>query len=181
MTARRRFATTLVALAAIGAPWLPAGPASAEEPALASALTSGPPGTSTSSVKTTVVGMTLRGVKPFDRLVIPDFDILQTNGNRLLPILRTLRFMGIEARSSGPKLSFAPESSTPIALDPDKGLLEVGGAVREVETVSGISDVTGESEIYIPESVVAEILGVGIDWNPDLYEITIRSSRPLDV
>jgi hypothetical protein len=133
-------------------------------------------------IETSVVGLYLQGQRHRERLRVPDLDVVfLEDGRRLLPLLRTLRTLGIETTDTGTAIIFRPEGATEAKVEYVSGRILLGSITRPVDLRVGISDITVRAEIYIPQDVLAEILGMDIRWNDQAYEFIFYTDQKLRV
>ncbi|MFH1689091.1 MAG: hypothetical protein ABIE42_02500 [Candidatus Eisenbacteria bacterium] len=135
-----------------------------------------------SVIETTLAGLTLNGRARWERLVLSDLDIVvREDGTRLLPLLRILRALHIDVADSGGSLTFHPEGASKVVLDYESGEVAFGQTSREVTLVVGLSDLTFEPEVYVPDDLVVELLAIDSQWDAQRYEYTLSAERELSV
>lgn len=133
-------------------------------------------------VETEVVGFTLQGRKDRERLTIPDLDVVPAaGGRRLLPLLRLLEALHWETVEHDRHVSFQPEGSAQVVLDPVRGEVTIDGESRQLEVREAISDVTNRREIYIAPEEAAAILGFELTWHQENYGFFATTERSLAI
>lgn len=133
-------------------------------------------------LETTVVGFWLRGESYRDRLEVPDLDILiLEDGTRLVPLLRILRILQVEVTDSGTSLVFRPEGAPEAVVDYAAQTVTMESFSQAVRMEVGISDVTYEPDVFIPEDVLGELIATDVRWDERGYEYTFHTDQRLRV
>jgi hypothetical protein len=134
------------------------------------------------ALSTTVVGLTLRGVKPNEKLTLPDLDILLVEDSiRYVPLLHLLRELGVTATNSGDSTVVALGPRTRFAIDPRSQVVQSGtNAPRDLDLHYGVSDVTGMHDIFLREPDIFELLNIQLEWDEQTYGYwgTTRATFP---
>lgn len=131
-------------------------------------------------IETLVAGLRIEGSRPFDRLVIEDLDILVTDPDiRLLPLLRILDALGQPHVVSDSLIAFQPPRLPRREVRFPLGTATDGNENWSFPIVSGLSDITLAPEIYVPETILAALLGIDLAWDDRSFGFTLTSSAPL--
>ncbi|MHB8763874.1 MAG: hypothetical protein ACYDA8_05995, partial [Deferrisomatales bacterium] len=135
-----------------------------------------------SSLTEWIVGVRLLG--PADEVLrtVDDLEVLvRAPGQRLWPLLRFLASIGeevqvLESDDQGPlRFTFFAADARKVEVSVPSGELRFGLEVRSGEFVRRRSEFTRAPEVYVPEALVAEVLGYEIGWNELAVEIVARA------
>ncbi|MBU0741447.1 hypothetical protein KJ554_03730 [bacterium] len=133
-------------------------------------------------IETNLAGFTLQGRTRLERLVIADLDIVEdVDGRRRLPLLRILQALQVEVTTTGSTVSFRPDGAGEVVLDHVAGTLSDEQGTRPCATLVGLSDLTFESEIYVPDEILPAVLAMEMFWDPLRYAYTFTVDREIAV
>jgi len=131
-----------------------------------------------------VVGFSLRGRLARDGVSVFDFDMLTPDdGRRYIPFLRMLTILQAEGKYAGHNVSFSIDKISTYSVDINVASSEftIGSNGRRYAMVSGISEVTGNQEIYLPEDVFKDLFGFDFQWNDAEYTYFLTTEKKLRV
>ncbi len=133
-------------------------------------------------LSTDIVGLTLQGPWRLDRISVLDLDILTTeDGRRLIPLLRILRLVQARGKIEAPILAFRAESGPGASINLRDKTMLCDGREYTIEVVTGISDVTGEPEIFVSENVLGLALGYEVSWDENFFQYTLETDKELEL
>lgn len=131
---------------------------------------------------TELIGFVVRGRWLHERLQIIDLDSLVTpDGRRWLPLLRVLNAFQIKPEEQGSTLRFAPEGVGVVEVDIATGLIQIQNQTRTIPLRQAVSEITLKSDIYVLPKDLWEILGMELQWDPEMYEYHIQLGRKLSI
>ncbi len=121
--------------------------------------------------ETVICGLSLEGKNKSDRIIVDDLDILWLgDGLRYLPLLRLCEKFGLEHTSGDSNEIFVvtPSSDT-LRIEWRKKLIENADGEHTVDFQTGYSDFTDRWELWVPESVILQLLGLDLHWDPNRF------------
>jgi len=129
-----------------------------------------------------IVGFVVRGRHSWERLVIEDMDsIVNSEGRRLLPLLRILRAFKVKITDEGKTITFTPEGVGQVTLDLDKKEIQINEESRALYYREARSEITMKADIYIPPEDLSKIMDMELEWDSALYEYRIQLDRSLSI
>lgn len=129
-----------------------------------------------------IVGFTLKGNKAWERGTIPDLSIKRLkDGRRFLPLFRIVQFLALEKTDNQGIISFTPDGSPPVAIDPDHRTLTTAGKESPIEIVTDSSGSSDGMELYLSADTIAELFGFDLQWHEQGYEFVARTNRRLGI
>lgn len=132
--------------------------------------------------QTYVVGFQLLGKKRSQRIYVADFDMAVTKADhRLVPLFRLLRLLSATGQRQDTFLVFRVEAGPEARLDIGANILQVNGRDIPVEIKVGNSDVTGQGEMYVSESILKEAFGFDFTWSEQNYEYIATTDKNLEL
>ncbi|MDD5492699.1 MAG: carboxypeptidase-like regulatory domain-containing protein [bacterium] len=132
--------------------------------------------------QTFVVGFQLLGKKRTQRIYVADFDMaLSKTEHRLVPLFRLLRLLMATGQRQDTGLVFQIETGPEARLDISANTLQVNGKTIPVEIKTGNSDVTGQGEMYVSESILKEAFGFDYTWSEQNYEYVATTDKNLEL
>ncbi len=153
-----------------------------ESSALPSPAPSSEVPSSTPTLKTEVVGFSLEGKRVMERFNIDDLDAVVTpSGQRLLPLLRLLKALGMEFEESEEIISFTPAPGVKIILNLQRKEVQIKDRTRSISPVVGVSDITLQKDIYFSPEVLEEILFIKIEWSDQDYKFFAKTDQRLGI
>jgi len=131
-----------------------------------------------------VVGFSLRGRLVRHQVSVFDFDMFMTDdGLRYIPFLRLLTLFQAEGKYTGHQLSFSIDKTSTYSVEinvaANEFILLSNG--HQYAMVSGISEVTGQQEIYLPEEIFGDLFGFNYQWNDAEYTYFLTTEKKLRV
>ncbi|MEW6220627.1 MAG: hypothetical protein AB1634_14005 [Thermodesulfobacteriota bacterium] len=133
-------------------------------------------------IETEVVALTLKGQRGFQRLFIPDLDVLpRPDGRRSLPLIRLLAAMGIAVTREGGQLSFRMDGGPPQLVDGRRQCVATAAGPRPVELVAGVSDLTRQEEWFLPADEIEALLGISLAWDDGAYAFVAATAHSLPI
>lgn len=122
------------------------------------------------SIEASIVGLELKGQKGFERLVLLDFDVvLKDDSSRFVPLRRLLNELRVPFEEIGDTLFFHSPAGHRITMLPLSNELAVDTVWTESPMMYGVSDVTGNVEIFIKEQLLKPILGIDLRWDESVF------------
>lgn len=137
-------------------------------------------GISGPKIVTQVVGLEVK-VKAFhDVLNVSDLDIyVDKKGERYVPLLRLLRLLNAKGGIKNKLVTFSVSTGQKAQIDLGRDALIVGSHSQTVKVVSGVSDLTGKAELYVPEGLLKTALGLDYSWDDQNFAYTVTAPRTL--
>ena len=104
-------------------------------------------------IVTDVVALTLKGKLYSEVLNIPDLDLyIDKAGRRHIPLLRLLRVLKATGGIEGGAITFSVSKGVEAQIDLRRKLLLVNSRSEPINIVTGVSDLTGQAEVFVPGS-----------------------------
>lgn len=131
---------------------------------------------------TNVVELKLQGKSWRERLNIPDLDVyIDESGKRFVPLLRLLRLLEAEGSVEDNVVTFSVSKGMKAQLNIDTGQLRVDSDTSTFDVITGVSDLTGKAELFVPEDVIVHAFGVELSWSDLAYSYTLKTNRTLRI
>lgn len=119
---------------------------------------------------TEVAQLEITGRGAWEGIRIDDLDLaIAEDGSRYLPLVRLLERLEVRILTQADRLVIQTDWGTEVNLDLKGGVIEINGSRQAIDFITGISDITGVREVYIPSSVAAEIFDISLKWDEDAY------------
>ncbi len=99
--------------------------------------------------------------------------------NRYIPLLRLLRLLKAKGGIEGGLLTFSVSTDTKAQIDLKQDLLLVNSHSEPVKIVRGVSDMTGQGELFVPEALIERALGIDYSWSEQNFAYTLTATRTL--
>ncbi|MBI5060625.1 hypothetical protein HZB60_12700 [candidate division KSB1 bacterium] len=124
-------------------------------------------------VSTTIVGLQIQGGKVYERTVATDFDMLQPDDTtRLIPLLHLLDLLGVPTTETGDTLQFVSGKGEHFGIIiSQRTVSKAGQTARPLEMVYGVSDLTGERDVFVAISEVDSLLNIKLKWREENYAL----------
>lgn len=133
-------------------------------------------------LKTDVVAFTIQGKSKLDRLYVADFDILIiSDSKRLIPLLRTLRLLGVNGQLKDNVITFKFTAIPEVKIDLIQKTLTSEHKKMPLEIKIGNSDVTNMGEIFVDEFILKDGFGLPYQWSEANYEYKINTEENLEI
>lgn len=139
---------------------------------------------SNQQVTVDVVGFSLRGRVARHQVSVFDFDMFTTDkGLRYIPFLRLLNIFQAEGKLTDHQLSFSIDKVSTYSVEINVAANEftILSNGRQYAMISGVSEVTGEQEIYLPEETLGDLFGFDYQWNDAEYTYFLTTKKKLRV
>jgi len=131
---------------------------------------------------TELVGFVVRGRWLHERLQITDLDSIVTpDGRRWLPLLRVLNAFQIKPEEQASTLRFTPEGVGVVEVDIATGKIQVQNRTRKIPLRQAVSEITLKPDLYVLPQDLWEILGMELQWDPEMYEYHLQLDRKLSI
>lgn len=131
-------------------------------------------------IVTDVAALSVKGDTYNVILNVQDLDVyVDKDGHRYIPLLRLLRLLKARGGIKGGVVTFSVSTGEKAQIDLERGLLLHGAQSQPVRIVSGISDLTGQAEIFVPEGLIKGALGIDYSWSDREYAYELTATRRL--
>lgn len=133
-------------------------------------------------MNTEIVGLRIVGPDIRDMLLVSDFDVLNIEGQRFIPLLRLFKILSAQRKSDLSLFQFSIIVGQPHNFEVrGNQLIVLSNNNLAFEIRAGVSDVTDEGELYVAERVFADLFELKYQWdeNEYSYEITMDKNSHL--
>jgi len=128
--------------------------------------------------ETEVAQFVLTGRGAWEGIRIDDLDLaIAEDGSRYLPLIRLLERFEVRILAQTDRLVIQTDWGSEVNLDLNSGAMELNGSRQKIEFITGISDITGAREVYIPAAVAAEIFDISLAWDESNYAYNAASDH----
>ncbi len=135
-----------------------------------------------SEISAEIAALIVHGDSRRERIEILDLDIIQNKaGQRLLPLLRILQLLEAKGSVENHVVNFSIEPGVTIKLDLQQKILHIRNQSAPLQIQTGISDVTGNREIYVHDRILNDAFGLNAVWNDNEYAYRIQTKKNLRV
>lgn len=136
----------------------------------------------TESHEMIVAGFTLNGKNFWEKLAIQDMNVIVVSGKRrYIQLFRLLKALDLEKAERGDRIVFQPEGLPEVTINSSAKEIEVEGTIKSVELFAEPSDITQESDIFLPAEIIADLFGMDVKWDEQNYEFSAWTSRKLKI
>ena len=133
-------------------------------------------------VQTEIATMTILGKRVVDRVVIDPVGFVRRQERFYLPLLQILRALNIPFQYRSRDVLFSLPTADSVHIQVSTGKIQGRSAPSiSVDIISGISDLTGEEEVFVPLPVLEKLLGLECTWDENLYAFKARARLPYEV
>lgn len=133
------------------------------------------------TVEAQVVALYIRGSQPWERLDIPDLDVLAVDGRRLLPLRRLAAALKAVIHEDEQMIRVRFDRGHEATLWIVDAEMEVGALRQPVEMIHRFSDITRRRELYLPEPVMARLMGLDLSWSEADYAYFVQTEARLSI
>ncbi len=125
-------------------------------------------------------GIVIQGADRQNRLKIEDYDLYHSDtGARLIPLFRTLTLLKAKGSIEGHKIHYSLATGDKATVDIDNKKLHVGEQEFALEIVPGVSDVTGQGELFVSEDFLANGISAEYSWDDNEFAYLVEVKHAL--
>ncbi|MCB1060206.1 MAG: hypothetical protein KDB65_08240 [Calditrichaeota bacterium] len=130
---------------------------------------------SADDLETSIAGFELKGKKPFEKLVMKDFEFIDTDSVRFVPVKRLLDALQIPFDEPGDSLRFTNPRGEEVCLLCSENKIGIDTTWKETILYYGQSDVTGKVDLFVPEEQIGSLCGFDLIWNESVYGYVVAT------